>query len=144
MVPAAQAAVDRYMQTLSLLYAIGGDPAHADLSKLNDYLTGQALREEVSGFTAMKQNGLAYRGSQPDPRLKVVSAYAGESVVLSSCPKNAGVDPLEEYVVATGKALPAKTTPPLPPYKSAAIMQQIGGQWKASTITVDGSKTCTA
>ncbi len=143
-VPAAQVAVDRYMQMYVLLFAIGRDPAHADLSKLNQYLTGQALRDTVSGFVAMKQSGLAYRGGLPDPRLKVVSAYPGESVVLSSCPTNSATDPLEEYVVATGKALPAKTTPPLPPYKRAVIMQQVGGQWKESTIAVDGSKTCTA
>ena len=132
------------MQTLSLLYAFDLDPAHADLSTLNQYLTGSALRDVVSGLTAMKQSGLAYRGSQPDPRLKVVSAYAGESVVLSNCPKISATDPFEEYVVATGKAVPATPGAPPGPYRRAAIMQQIGGLWKVSTITVDGSKTCTA
>ena len=143
--PAAQPAVDSYMAFYSLNAAYSRDPAHADLSKLSDYLTGQALTTIVYDLTSMKQAGLAYRGTGPTPRLRVAAIDSGSTVVLlANCPMVATTDPLEEYNVKTGAALPTKKLNPPPPYLQALTMRPDGGRWKLSNIAIDSSKTCTA
>jgi hypothetical protein len=141
---AAQPAIDSYMAFYSLNAAYSRDPAHADLSKLSDYLTGQALATIVDDFTSMRQAGLAYRGTGPIPRLRVAAAGSRSTVVLANCPKVATTDPLEEYNVTTGVAVPTKRLNPPPPYLQALTMRLDGGHWKLSNIAVDSSKTCAA
>ena len=145
MAPAAQPAVDSYLAFYSLNAAYSRDPARADLSKLSDYLTDQALTTIVYDFTSMKQAGLAYRGTGPIPRLRVAAVGSGSSVVLlANCPKVATTDPLEEYNVKTGVALPPKKLNPPPPYLQALTMRLDGSRWKLSNIAIDSSKTCIA
>jgi hypothetical protein len=141
---AAQPAIDSYMAFYSLNAAYSRDPAHADLSKLSDYLTGQALATIVYDFTSMKQAGLAYRGTGPTPRLRVATVGSRSTVVLANCPKVATTDPLEEYNIKTGVAVPTKRLNPPPPYLQALTMRLDGGRWKLSNIAIDSSKTCTA
>jgi hypothetical protein len=142
--PAAQPAVDSYIALYTLIGADDRDPAHADLGKLNKYLTGQALATVVNGYINMKQAGLAYRGTAPTPRLRVAAVGSGSTVVLANCPKIVTIDPLQQYNVKTGVALPPKTLNPPPPYLQALTMRLDGGRWKLSKIAVDSSKTCAA
>jgi hypothetical protein len=143
--PAIQPAVDAYIALYTLIGADDRDPAHADLGRLNKYLTGQALATVVNGYISMKQAGLAYRGTAPMPRLRVAAVGSGSTVVLlANCPKIVTTDPLEQYSVKTGVALPAKRLKPPPPYVQALTMRLDGRRWKLSNIAVDSSKTCAA
>ena len=143
--PAAQPAVDSYIALYTLIGTDDRDPAHADLAKLGEYLTGQALATTVNGYISMKRAGLAYRGTAPTPRLRVAAVGSGSSVVLlANCPKIVTRDPLEQYNVKTGVALPTKKLNPPPPYLQALTMRLDGGRWKLSNIAIDSSKTCTA
>jgi len=143
--PAAQPAVDSYTALYTLIGADDRDPAHADLGKLNKYLTGQALATIVNGYISMKRAGLAYRGTAPTPRLRVAAVGSGSTVVvLANCPKIVTTDPLQQYNVKTGVALPPKSLNPPPPYLQALTMRLDGGHWKLSNIAVDSSKTCAA
>jgi hypothetical protein len=119
----------------------GRDPAHADLSKFNNYADGSALTAFVNAIRGLRHDGLAYRGNPPDPKLKVVAVSSG-TVALSSCPQDAPVDPEVEFYVTTGKQVsPTKRTPP-PPYLRALTMRLLGGHWKLTTIAIDSSRTC--
>jgi hypothetical protein len=143
--PAAQPAVDSYIALYTLIGADDRDPAHANLGKLNEYLTGQALATIVNGYINMKQAGLAYRGTAPTPRLRVAAVGSGSTVVLlANCPKIVTTDPLQQYNVNTGVALLPKTLNPPPPYLQALTMRLDGSRWKLSNIAVDSSKTCAA
>ena len=143
--PAAQPAVDSYIALYTLIGADDRDPAHADLGKLREYLMGQALATIVNGYISMKQAGVAYRGTAPTPRLRVAAVGSGSTVVLlANCPKIVTIDPLEQYNVKTGVALPTKKLNPRPPYLQALTMRLDGGRWKLSNIAIDSSKTCAA
>lgn len=140
--PAAQAAVNSYMQLDGLVNSASRDPAHADTRRFSAYAVGAGLTAVVGSIEQMKKYGLAYRGTPPDPRIKVVAASAA-SVVLSSCPLAAASDPFVQYVVATGRTVPiVKRTPP-PPYVRALTMHFVGDRWKLASVAINGSKTCT-
>lgn len=141
----AQPAVDSYIALYTLIGADDRDPAHADLGKLREYMTGQALATIANGYINMRQAGLAYRGTAPMPRLRVAAVGSGSTVVLlANCPKIVTTDPLRQYNIKTGVALPPKTLNPPPPYLQALTMRLDGGRWKLSNIAVDSSKTCAA
>jgi hypothetical protein len=92
----------------------------------------------------MKAQRLAYRGTPPDPALKLIVVGSSTTVVLSSCPQESSTDPFSEYYVATGKAVPVvKRTPP-PPFLRVLTMRLVGGRWKLATIATNAGKTCTA
>lgn len=142
-VPAAQAAVNAYIGLIQATVEADRDPAHADLAKIDAYLTGKARNLVDAQYGAMKRTGQAYRGSPADPRLKVQSIISPVSIVLSSCPLGSRTDPYVEYYVATGKPVPVRKHNPPTPYRAALFMTQVSGQWKLSDLVQDASKTCT-
>jgi hypothetical protein len=142
--PAAQPAVDRYIALYTLLVSYDRDPAHANLSELRAYLTGRPLTATVNGYTAMKQAGIAVRGTAPSPRLRVVSSASGSTVVLADCPKISITDPYVQYYVTSGAVVPQKKAFPPPPYREALTWQLVEGLWKETSLVRDASKTCTA
>lgn len=139
----AQAAVDSYVHFLNITTAADRDPRHANTSDLDKYATGQALSVIRESIENMRSHGLAYRGSAPDPRVKVGVVGSATTVVLSSCPLQSSTDPFVQYNIATGKAISeTKRTPP-PPYLRVLTMHLVGGNWKLASIATNASKTCT-
>ena len=111
---------------------------------LDRYLTGKAKTLFDSNYASMKKSGLAYRGTAPDPRVKVQQVFSATSVFLTSCPLESRTDPYIEYTVSTGKpvATRAKRNPP-PPYLLILPMVKVGDRWKLSDVLSSTGKTCT-
>lgn len=141
--PAAQGAVDAYIAFYNASTADDRDPAHADLSALNRYLSGKARTLFDGIYADMKNSGLAYRGTPPNPRVKVQTVGSPTFVILTSCPLASSADPYVEYHVATGQpvtASPPRT--PAPPYLLTLPMTKSGGQWQLTDVVQDTSRTC--
>ena len=140
----AQRAVDAYIAFYNAYGAADRDPAHADIAALDRYLTGKAKILFDSNYASMKKSGLAYRGTAPDPRVKVRQIFSAESVFLESCPLPSKTDPYVEYTVSNGKPVASgvKRNPP-PPYLLILPMVKVGGHWKLSDVVQNTSKTCT-
>lgn len=138
----AQDAVAAYIAFYNLSTAADRDPAHADLAKLDQYLTGRARTLFDGVFQSMKSHGLAYRGTPDVPRLKVGSILSPSFMFLTNCPAASTSDPFVQYNVSTGKAVASRKPPVPPPWKRTISMKKVGGGWKVADIVVDTSKTC--
>jgi hypothetical protein len=135
--------VNSYVSFLNVSTAADRDPAHADAAALSRYATGQALSVIRDSINNMKAHRLAYRGTPPDPNVKIAVIGSATTVVLSSCPQQSSTDPFIQFNVATGEAVPVvKRTPP-PPYLRVLTMQLVRGSWKLANIATNASKTCT-
>jgi hypothetical protein len=142
----AQAAVTAFLSLDAAENAAFRDPAHVSSADMDRYLIGSAQQVFDAALFNEKRAGRAYRGTPPTQRIRVVSTNMKaepKAVVLSSCPLAATTDPYTEYVVATGKAVPPSLTPGVPPpYGKTIKVIELSGQWRVSTFTTDGSKTC--
>jgi hypothetical protein len=140
----AQRAVDAYIAFYNASGTADRDPARADIAALDRYLTGKAKILFDSNYASMKKSGLAYRGTAPDPRVKVRQIFSAESIFLESCPLLSATDPYVEYTVSNGKPVAAgvKRNPP-PPYLLILPMVKVGDHWKLSDVIQNTSKTCT-
>lgn len=140
----AQGAVDAYIAFYNASGAADRDPAHADIGALDRYLTGKARTLFDTNYNSMRRSGVAYRGTAPDPHVRVQQIFSDTSVFLASCPVESRTDPYVEYTVSTGKpvATGAKRNPP-PPYLLVLPMAKVGDQWKLSDVLPNTSKTCT-
>lgn len=140
----AQDAVAAYIAFYNASGAADRDPAHADIAALDRYLTGKAKTLFDSNYASMRKSGLAYRGTAPDPRVKVRQIFSSTSVFLESCPLPSKTHPYVEYTVSNGKpvAAGAKRNPP-PPYLLILPMVKVGDHWKLSDVVQNTSKTCT-
>jgi hypothetical protein len=141
--PAAQAAVDAYIAFYNISNEIDANPAHADVAKMNQYLTGKALTLFDGVVTSQRTSGTAYRGIPPQPRVTVGTIFSPTFVVLSSCPAQSRANPFVQIYVDTGKPVPVSSPAIAPPYKITISMQKINGAWKVADLLVDTSKTCT-
>jgi hypothetical protein len=142
-IPTAQDAVNAYIALSQATVVADRDPARADLTAINKYLTGKALTLIDGQYAAMRKTGQAYRGTPANPRVKVGTVVGSTLVFLSSCPLASKADPYTEYYVKTGQPVPvAKRTPP-PPYLLTLTMKKVGDQWKLSDVLQNAGKTCT-
>lgn len=140
--PAAQGAVDAYVAFVNATVIADRDPAHADLSFIDKYLSGNAKTMYSGVYPAMRKEGLASRGTPGDPRIKVSAVLSPTAVVLTSCLTTDKVDPYTEYYIATGKPVPTITRKPPPPYLLILTMKVVGGSWKLIDVLQNTSKTC--
>jgi len=141
--PPAQPAVDAYFAFVNATLAADRDPQHADLAKIDKYLTGKALQMFDGVYAKMKRQGLAYRGTPAVPRVRVQTILSPTAIFLESCPQANASDPYTEYHLASGKPIVFATPSPPPPYLLTLPMKQIGGQWKLYDVLQNASKTCT-
>jgi hypothetical protein len=139
---AAEEVVAAYITFYNLSIAADRDPAHADLAKLDRYLTGKAKTLFDGVFRSMKSAGLAYRGTPDAPRLQVGSILSPSFLFLTNCPAASTSDPFVQYHVSTGKPVAVRKPAVPPPWKRTISMKKVGGEWKVSDILVDTSKTC--
>ena len=140
--PPAQNAVNAYIAFVNANDAAALDPAHANLAEVNKYLSGTARKIIDGSFQAMKSAGQAYRGSPPNPRVKVQSVLSSSFVILTSCPLENPTNPSVEYFTATGKLVPVRTRNPRPPYRLTLPMKLTNGQWQLTDILQNAGKTC--
>jgi hypothetical protein len=143
-VAGAQDAVNVYIAFYNASGAADRDPTSANVAAIDRYLTGKAKTLVDSNYASMKQSGLAYRGTAPDPRVKVQQVFSDTSVFLESCPLESKTDPYVEYTASTGKPVATSATRnPPPPYLLILPMVKVGGQWQLSDVRPNTSKTCT-
>jgi hypothetical protein len=135
-------AVAAYISFYNLSIAADRDPAHADLAKLDSYLTGKAKTLFDGAYGSMKSAGLAYRGTPDVPRLKVGSILSPSFLFLTNCPAASTSDPFVQFNVSTGKPVASSNPAVPPPWKRTISMKRVGDGWKVSDILVDTSKTC--
>jgi hypothetical protein len=140
----AQSAVDSAIAVYNAYNAASMDPSHADLAKINTYLTGKAVALYDNSIKGMRANGTAYRGTPANPRLRVVGSGSGATVLLASCPLESSTDPFGQYYIATGKPVPVKKLTPPPPYRQLITVVKTAGGWKVSSFQVNTGQTCTA
>jgi hypothetical protein len=140
--PAAQGAVNAYIALANAYNHASADPAHADLTTINKYLSGKALALFDQSIASMKAAGQAYRGTPGNPNVKVQRVFSSSSVFLTSCPTDNPNDPFVEYYVGTGKPVPVAKRNPPPPYSLTLPMQLVGSQWKLTDLLQDVGKTC--
>jgi len=140
--PSAQGAVDAYIAFYNATAIADRDPAHADLSFIDEYLTGTAKSTVESTYAEMKRQRLASRGTPGDPRVRVSSVLSPVAVMLTSCLTVDREDPYTEYHVDTGSPVAIPTRTPPPPYQLMLTMKLVDGRWKLADVLQDTSKTC--
>ena len=60
---------------------------------MNKLLGAKALKSINASLDALGRAGIGYRGTPPDPRLKVVEVKSSKLVFLTSCPLQSKTDP---------------------------------------------------
>jgi hypothetical protein len=142
--PSAQGAVDAYYSYFNADVAASRHPSQADLSFIAKYATGDPRTATQQAFASMKSQGRAWRGTSPDPRVKVKAVLSSTVVQLTSCLMVARGDPWEQYTVATGKALPVPKLTPPPPYLLTIFMKvDDAGIWQIYDLIQTRGATCT-
>lgn len=121
------------------------DPAHADIAALDQYLTGKAEILFDSHYASMKKSRLAYRGTAPDPRVKVHQVFSATSVFLERCLPESATDPVRRVHGVERQTCPNRSprNPP-PPYLLILPMVKVGDLWKLSDVLPNTSKTSPA
>lgn len=144
----ATSAVAAYRALSAADNAAEAKPADARLRKQIVAYAFDPLRGQLTGYlVSLSTQGVAWRGSPPQPRVSVVSVKSSASpwpqVMLSDCPTPAPT--WQEYVVKTGKVVPpapSQVTVP-PPYRIAVELIFYQGHWGVRSTTPDTSRTCT-
>lgn len=144
----ASSAVAAYRALAAADSAAEKRPGDATLRKTIIAYTFDPLRGQLTGYlVSLSTQGVAWRGSPPQPRVSVVSVKPTASpwpqVMLSDCPTPAPT--WQEYVVKTGKVVPpapSQVTVP-PPYRIAVEVIFYQGHWGVRSTTPDTSRTCT-
>lgn len=112
------------------------------------YSTGPVEADTRTAVSTYASSGLAWRGTAPQPRWKVLSieptALPWPTVTLANCPTVA-----RWHLVAVRNGTTVQTSPPppgtaRPPYRSVVTIIRYHGQWVVSNQTNDRTRTCTA
>jgi hypothetical protein len=139
----AQGAVDAYIAYLRAAYLVEEDPAGIRRGDMTKLLGAKALKSINASLDALGRAGIGYRGTPPDPRLKVVEVASSKLVFLSSCPLQSKTDPYRQVVLATGKPVKVSDRKPGPPYLRTLTMFHNKKRWVLIKFTDDTSRTCT-
>lgn len=137
----ADAAISRYVELLGLYQGFARDPVKTDFTKMDPYLLGPAVALFKDSLVNLVGKGYAYRGTPPDPRVKVGEVRSPTDIVLTSCPKDSATDPWTEYTKADGQPLPI-ASPPGPIYQKTIYMLEVNGSWRINDFRTDSGVTC--
>jgi hypothetical protein len=137
----ADAAIKTYTEFVALYNGFTRDPAATDFSRMNPYVTGAATAVFQNSIIDMTVAGLAYRGSDPDLRVKVGEVRSPTDVILTSCPKDSVTDPFVQYTKANGQPVPSPSAP-APAYQKTIYMVEAGGSWLISDFRTDSGVIC--
>ena len=148
--PRAAAAVEAYRAFWRAAFnaqrhavAAGGTyPAAADFARFSFDPARAIYVGYIAGLAAQ---GVQFRGTPPEPRVRVVSVEPGAKpyplVMLSDC--QTLTSDWNEYVTATGKRVPVASASVPPPYEITAKVVYYKGHWGLQSTTTDTSRTCT-
>ncbi|PZS30748.1 MAG: hypothetical protein DLM61_09970 [Pseudonocardiales bacterium] len=143
MTPPAQAAVNAYYADFNADTASSRAPDHADLSWVAKYETGKARTQTQQAYAFMKAHGRAFRGTPPNPSVKVRSVLSDKAVILTSCLLVDKSNPWVQYATATGNAIPVAKRNPPPPYLLTIFMRTgSSGDWQLYDVLQSADKTC--
>lgn len=117
-------------------------PPDADFTRYSWDPARTTYRGYVAGLA---EDGVAFRGTPPEPRLRVESvdleAKPYPVVTLKDCQTPA--PDWQSYVVRTGERAPEATQSPPPPYEITAKMIFYQNRWGLQDTSTDTSRTCT-
>jgi hypothetical protein len=139
----AQGAVDAYIDYLRAAVYVEADPGEIRRGDMNKLLGAKARTGINASLDALAKAGIAYRGTPPDPRVKVIEVASSKLVLLSSCPLQSKSDPYRQVVVATGKPVKVSDRRPGPPYLRTLTMFHNKKRWVLIKFSDDTSRTCT-
>jgi hypothetical protein len=139
----AQDAVNAYVAYLRAAYLVEADPAGIRRGDMTKLLGAKALKSINASLDALGRAGIGYRGTPPDPRLKVVEVKSSKLVFLTSCPLQSKTDPYHQVVLATGKPVKVSDHKPGPPYLRTLTMFHNKKRWVLIKFSDDTSRTCT-
>jgi hypothetical protein len=139
----AQDAVNAYVEYLRAAYLVEADPAGIRRGDMTKLLGAKALKSINASLDALGQAGIGYRGTPPNPRLKVVEVKSAKLVFLTSCPLQSKTDPYHQVVLATGKPVKVSDRKPGPPYLRTLTMFHNKKRWVLIKFSDDTSRTCT-
>jgi hypothetical protein len=139
----AQGAVDAYVDYLRAAYLVEANPGAIRRGDMTKLLGASALKSINASLDALGKAGIGYRGTPPNPRLKVVEVKSAKLVFLSSCPLQSKTDPYHQVVLATGKPVKVSDRKPGPPYLRTLTMFHNKKRWVLIKFTDDTSRTCT-
>lgn len=139
----AQAAVDAYVDYLRAAYLVEANPASIRRGDMTKLLGATALKSINASLDALGKAGIGYRGTPPDPRLKVVEVKSSKLVFLTTCPLQSKADPYRQVVLATGQAVKVSDRKPGPPYLRTLTMFHNKKRWVLIKFSDDTSRTCT-
>lgn len=139
----AQGAVDAYIGYLRAAVLVEANPAAIRRGDMNKLLGARALKSINASLDALGRAGIGYRGTPPDPRLKVVDVKSPKLVFLTSCPLQSKSDPYRQVVMATGRPVKVSTAKPGPPYLRTLTMFHNKKRWVLIKFRDDTSRTCT-
>lgn len=139
----AQGAVDAYIAYLRAAAVVEANPASIRRGDMNMLLGAKAKQSINASLDALGRAGIGYRGTPPDPRLKVVQVKSAKLVLLASCPLSAKSDPYRQVSLATGLPVNTSAREPRPPYKRTLTMFHNKKRWVLIKFSDDTSRTCT-
>jgi hypothetical protein len=139
----AQGAVDAYVEYLRAAYLVEADPGAIRRGDMTKLLGPKARKSINASLDALGRAGIGYRGTPPDPRLKVVEVKLPKLVFLTSCPLQSKTDPYRQVVLATGKPVKVSDREPGPPYLRTLTMFHNKKRWVLIKFSDDTSRTCT-
>lgn len=140
---AAQPAVDAYVAYLRAAVPVEADPAQIRRGDMEGLLGAKARTSINATLDALGKAGIGYRGTPPDPRLKVVEVKSSKLVFLTSCPLQSKSDPYHQVVLATGQPVKISNRKPGPPYLRTLTMFHNKKRWVLIKFSDDTSRTCT-
>lgn len=140
---AAQPAVNAYVALYTLTGSLYADPAHANTADLSKYESAKLVSNDVATLKQLAAADLAYRGTLPGLRLKVVLT-SPTTITLTNCGLLSKSDPYEQYNVKTGKTAASPTAAVPPPYLKVLTIQKSGDRWLLQSIATNTARTCTA
>jgi hypothetical protein len=139
----AQDAVNAYVEYLRAAYLVEADPAGIRRGDMTKLLGAKALKSINASLDALGKAGIGYRGTPPNPRLKVVEVKSAKLVFLTSCPLQSKTDPYHQVVLATGQPVKVSDRKPGPPYLRTLTMFHNKKRWVLIKFSDDTSRTCT-
>jgi hypothetical protein len=142
-ISSAQPAVDAYIAYLRAAVPVEADPAQIRRGDMNQLLGSKAKKAINATLDALGKAGIGYRGTPPDPHVKVVEVKTSRLVFLTSCPVPAKTDPYRQVVLDTGRAVKVSDRRPGPPYQRSLTMFHNKKRWVLINFSDDTSRTCT-
>jgi len=149
--PIAAAAVAAFTHYITATYNAQRAPrapgqSYAPAANFPSYSFDPIRTQESAYISSLAASGEAFRGTPPEPRVKVTQSDPGAkpypTVALTNCPTPAPT--WVAYDTKSGKPVAYTTATVPPPYLAAVTVIFYEGHWGVQKISVDTGRTCGA